>query len=270
MKGSWRASGASAMLGLALLACGGKRSTAPDASGAAGDTTGPASAHGGSTQDGAGPPGGSLSETSETNGASGASGEDAAPPGDLPCLVDPRVPPCKPIEGRPLPGPRPSCPEAEPTVGAPCSEPDLVCGYGDAGSPACRGYYQCAATGWVRDPRMNGYRCDEPPTGYCPAEPPPTATACTPVPSRSSCVYADVSCRCVDGHHWATPGDGWICYGPPRDPLCPLALPNIGEGCSTPGVQCSYWEDCDFPPYSTVFCYSGAWEEGERGTPCQL
>lgn len=260
MKKSWRAGGLGAVLGLALVACAGKRSTTPDAPGTGG-VSGSSSARGGASQEAGGRPGGS---------SSGTSGEDAAPPADLPCLSHPRVSPCEEVEGRPVPGPPPRCPEAEPTVGDPCSEPDLVCGYGDSASPTCRSYFQCAATGWILDPRTSSYRCDEPPTGYCPAEPPPNGTACTPIPYRAPCVYADVSCRCVNGQHWATHNDGWLCYGPPRDPQCPQALPNIGEGCSTPGVQCSYWEDCEFPPYSTVFCYSGAWEEADRGAPCEL
>jgi len=77
-------------------------------------------------------------------------------------------------------------------------------------------------------------------------------------------------CGCVSGNHWATGNDEWLCYGPPGDPSCPGALPNIGEGCSTQGVQCSYLEDCEFPPYSTVLCRAGAWQEGDRGTPCVL
>jgi hypothetical protein len=158
-------------------------------------------------------------------------------------------------------------------LGDPCTNRDLVCGYGDSATPSCRSYYRCVNDAWTRDPEIHQarYPCDEPPADYCPAAPPPPGTSCTPVPARAPCVYEDVSCACVSGTHWATDGtDAWLCYGPPRDAQCPAALPNVGEGCSTAGVQCSYLEDCEFPPYSTVFCREGAWEAGERGTPCNL
>ena len=268
MKSAWHAAGASAMLGLALLACGGKGSSVPDAAGAGGDATGSSgssAAQGGSSQQGGEPRGGS----SGTSAMSGASGDDTDPPGDQPCLEDPRVPPCEMIEDRPLPGPRPICPEAEPMVGDPCSEPSLLCSYGDSPTPTCRSHYECTPTGWILDPRMSSYPCNEPAPGYCPAEPPPPGTECTPISHLAPCVYADVSCSCLSRFHWATQGvDSWLCFGPPRDAQCPRLLPNIGEGCSTPGVQCSYLEDCDFPPNSTVFCHSGAWEEGYRPPPC--
>jgi hypothetical protein len=92
--------------------------------------------------------------------------------------------------------------------------------------------------------------------------------ACTPTLAWAPCVYEDAMCSCMNGVHWASGSDRWLCYGPPRDADCPKSLPNIGEGCATQGVQCSYLEGCDVPPYSTVFCRNGAWEEGERGTPC--
>lgn len=176
------------------------------------------------------------------------------------------------VEDRQLAGPRPVCPEEEPELGEACPRPGLVCGYGSSAMPNCRKHYQCAETGWVEDPHIprDRYPCDEAPPGYCPSEPPPRDTACTPVPARAPCVYAEVQCSCVSGSHWATGTDQWLCYGPPNNPQCPETLPNIGEGCSTPGVQCSYIEDCEFPPYSTVFCRLGAWEEGQRGTPCNL
>ena len=59
MKRSWCAGGASAVWGLALLACGGKHSTDPAPPSAGGDSTG--SSADGSTEDEAGPSGGSSS-----------------------------------------------------------------------------------------------------------------------------------------------------------------------------------------------------------------
>jgi len=148
-----------------------------------------------------------------------------------------------------------------------------VCSYGDAVTPTCRKYYECADKLWRLDPGIDSerYPCDEPPAGYCPAAPPEHDTKCTPIAGRAPCVYADVTCGCVNGQHWAAGGlDQWLCYGPPADPRCPKSLPNIGEGCATQGVQCSYIEACELPPYSSAFCREGAWEEGERSTPCAL
>jgi hypothetical protein len=162
------------------------------------------------------------------------------------------------------------CPEVEPVQGEACKNPDLVCGYGTSIMPSCRSYYRCQGEAWISDPRNDQYPCDEPASDDCPAMPPPAYTACAPVAGRAPCVYAEVSCSCIYGEHWAaSKGDEWLCFGPPSDPLYPKALPNVGEGCSSPGVQCSYLEDCDFPPYSTVVCRQGSWEEGERSTPCR-
>jgi hypothetical protein len=190
----------------------------------------------------------------------------------LPCFDDPlgRVPPCDDPLERPVPGPRPACPDSEPSAGAPCAMEGLVCGYGDAPLANCRNYFACAGGSWTLDARLDSDRFPcEPPADYCPPEAPSLRDPCTAPPGLVTCVYDDVLCNCVSGQHWATDGaQQWLCYGPPDDPDCPETLPNLGEGCATPGVQCSYVEDCEFPPYSTVFCFGDAWEEGYRGTPC--
>jgi len=248
---------------LLAAACGGKGSTS------AGSTGGEAGQPG---QAGASAQGGSAGSAGSA-ASSGAAGLEHDPAADaLPCVNHPRRPPCEVIDDRPVPGPRPICPEAEPVVGETCAEPGLVCGYGDAATPTCRHYYECTETGWRLDPRINEdrYACEEQPEEFCPAEPPPLGLACTPTGAWAPCVYEDAMCSCMIGDHWASGSERWLCYGPPRDADCPKSLPNIGEGCATQGVQCSYLEGCDFPPYSTVFCRNGAWEEGERSTPCLL
>jgi len=248
---------------LLVAACGGKGSANP----------GPTSGQGGeSGQAGASVQAGASGLAGSATGSSGTAGNEANDAAGLPCVNDPleRLGPCQVVGERPVPGPRPICPESEPSVAEACTDPGIVCGYGDSVTPTCRTYYECAGTTWRLDPRGERYPCDEPPPGFCPPDPPPHNTSCTPVPGRAPCVYAGVTCGCVSGMHWATFGEQWLCYGPPSDPTCPETLPNIGEGCATQGVQCSYIEDCDLPPYSTVFCRNGAWEEGERTIPCNL
>jgi hypothetical protein len=215
--------------------------------------------------------GGDAGHSGSDGGASARGGTGGEEPLGLPCFDDPldRVPPCEQELERPVPDPRPVCPESEPQVGDSCTEAGLLCSYGEAATSSCRAYYQCSEGSWTLDTRLDPerYPC-EPPAGHCPPEPPTLGDGCTPPPGYTPCVYEDVMCSCVAGNHWATSAEQWLCYGPPDDPSCPALLPNIGEGCSTQGVQCSYVEDCEFPPYSTVFCYDGAWEEGTRGTPC--
>jgi hypothetical protein len=272
MKGFWSTLCACSLLALHCSGCGGKGSS-NHVSSSAGSSGSP---HGGSSaQAGSGAAAGSSSgAVGGSGGQSGGGDGEADTEAGLPCVKDPlmRQAPCQTGGEHALPGPRPFCPDTEPGLGDTCDNPGLLCSYGDAVTPTCRKYYACAENEWRLDPHIDAerYPCDEPAAGYCPAEPPPYHTSCTPVPGRAPCVYADVLCACVSGHHWAAGTDEWLCYGPPRDPNCPRSLPNIGEGCSTPGVQCSYIEDCELPPYSTVFCRNGVWEEGERSTPCQL
>jgi hypothetical protein len=77
------------------------------------------------------------------------------------------------------------------------------------------------------------------------------------------CEYGQLLCMCVSTALYEDSPGRWLCTGPPEDMQCPATLPNLGDGCSTPGVECYYlWDGCTAAPGSTVFCYDGAWEEG--------
>jgi hypothetical protein len=148
-----------------------------------------------------------------------------------------------------------------------CDTDQLECSYGDSPTPHCRRYYLCDSGSWQLD---SFFVCQELPDGYCPAEPEQAEQCVVEIPGLP-CIYpGDVSCVCQA--HLGAPGapGGWNCYGPPVNTACPATLPNIGEGCSTNGVQCNYAVDgCSAPPNSTVYCFDGAWEEGE-GLSCAL
>jgi hypothetical protein len=190
-------------------------------------------------------------------------GTAGAPDGDVrsPCQG-----PCPDAGGRPVPLPRPECPNAEPVSGSGCDRTGLICGYGDGYISLCRSIYLCSEGTWKRDTVFGqSYRCREVPPGYCPSVPPAWVSGCTiseagtPFP----CAYDGLLCFCKNpGGVPGGPGN-WTCYGPPANPQCPANLPNIGEGCDTPGVQCNYPAGlCPEPPHTNVFCYEGKWEDG--------
>jgi len=180
---------------------------------------------------------------------------------------------CQDDVPRPEPLPRPRCPESEPALDERCAEAGLLCSYGTSPTPHCRRYYKCEAETWIPDPAIydQNYPCEELPSGYCPQEP-AHETACTTAAfGLIPCEYDALACYCVANTIEPIPGATgvWKCYGPPADAACPRVLPNIGEGCATQGVECNYTPYlCDAPPYSTVFCYQGEWEEGTGAVGC--
>lgn len=85
------------------------------------------------------------------------------------------------------------------------------------------------------------------------------------------CEYPGLTCWCDGSGVGQEPGASgfWSCYGPPRDTRCPETLPNVGEGCNTRGVACSYVPDgCFTYPFSTVFCFDRQWEAMENPQAC--
>lgn len=165
---------------------------------------------------------------------------------------------------RVVPGPRPECPDEQPTEGSSCSEVtlDLSCSYGEAANTSCRTFARCVGVTWqITDP---AFECHDPEDGFCPNEQPEQFSKCT-VGSHGSiatCQYpTNVTCAC--GTRERQPGDAsqWGCVGPPSDPRCPVQIPNAGEGCDVQALQCTYAPSaCEGQIYDTVFCYQGQWE----------
>jgi len=177
---------------------------------------------------------------------------------------------CEDDVARPEPKPGPVCPGDAPSEGDPCDENGSLCGYGDASSPRCRDYFECVGMWQIPDTILGYAGCAQPPADYCPADP-RQGEPCvvSEVGSDVPCVYDGVDCFCLGGvlQEPGVPGN-WACYGPPEDTRCPAQLPPVGSGCETSGVECHYAPNgCVAHPYSTVFCFDGAWEPGSR-LPC--
>jgi hypothetical protein len=174
--------------------------------------------------------------------------------------------PCPDAGDRPPPLPRPECPPAEPIEGDACQRPGLACAYGMGSISPCRSYYACSEGTWKRDAMFQKtYPCQEVPPGYCPSVPPPWGINCTisDVGPPYPCVYEGLLCFCTSPFGGPGGAGNWFCYGPPANAQCPASLPNIGEGCDTPGVQCNYPAGiCPGPPHTNVLCYDDSWEDG--------
>lgn len=171
---------------------------------------------------------------------------------------------------RPIPLPRPSCPEQEPQEGTECELEGEVCGYGTEANPQCRSFYECGSSRWARADWQTLYECPEDALASCPSKPPEEGEDCIVGSAGAgfACAVGAVACYCVSGTGAPGTSGRWACYGPPSDARCPALAPNVGEGCSTTGVQCEYAiNGCLAAPYSTMFCFDGRWEEGER-LPC--
>lgn len=233
--------GAAAALFLLVAGCGGSsREGAPAAAAGSGGA-------------------GSGAGSTAGNTGEGAQGGTAPPETGNACSY-----PCKPVPPaeREKPLPPPVCPKAEPGDGEPCDQDRLRCSYGDSPTPLCRRYYQCDAGSWLLD---QAFPCQTLPDDYCPATPAHGDACVVEVPGLPCLYEEDVSCVCVATLAAQGRPGNWRCYGPPPNKACPPTLPNIGEGCSTNGVQCNYAADgCTAPPNSTVYCFEGAWEEAER------
>lgn len=206
------------------------------------------------------------SEGAEANG--GAPAVDPAVSIEWPPKVDPCMGPCPDdISQRPKPLPRPKCPAAEPTLGETCDVDGARCGYGDAAVAMCRDYYDCTDGVWSESRDRPAGECT--PRNACPQTPPERLTACDGV-DGIPCVYDGLECFCIGRYYLSGGGGDWLCYGPPRDVRCPATLPNLGEGCATRGLQCSYGSmDCRSPSFTSVFCFQGAWEQ-QTGVYCGL
>lgn len=188
-------------------------------------------------------------------------GVDAAPRG-APCYSA-----CPPATSRPVALPRPECPESEPVAGAPCTKADLRCGYGGGRTPYCRTEYQCTGTWQITArplplcPDLAGDRCS-------PRMPEPGAACVVGALVDVPCEYDELSCRCA-ASLLVNPGDPgrWLCYGPPADVACPEILPNVGEGCTSPGHECWYDPEGCLDPRLYVACREGTWQRG-TGPKC--
>jgi hypothetical protein len=205
---------------------------------------------------------------SSRNGSGGEAGQGgtessaAGAPADngFPCEY-----PCSPIpdeEREPI-LPRPVCPMDDPLEGDACNTQGLDCSYGEAPNPACRRLYWCDSGLWHRDETIV---CPEVPQDYCSEQPAPRES-CDYSLAGVPCSYDEhVSCVCYSPNGLAA-GAAWFCYGPSANKACPPTLPNIGEGCATNGTHCIYNVDgCYAPRNSTVYCFDGAWQEGDRLT----
>jgi hypothetical protein len=192
-----------------------------------------------------------------TGGLGTTGGDDGSPPSN-PCYGG-----CE--KDRPTPSARPDCPGAEPDEGAACDIAGKLCSYGDNPEAACRHYWLCDGGSWKVDPESTQVACKEVPDGFCPARAEQGAECVVSSAGKGvPCVYPGLSCYCL-GTFNAMPGSSgtWLCYGPPADANCPEKLPDLGEGCSTPGTECKYSADgCTGHKYSSVFCFEGAWEVG--------
>lgn len=179
------------------------------------------------------------------------------------------------VQPRPVPGPRPVCPETQPQPGDSCQDNQLLCSYGDQDDLYCRSSFKCVSGTWtLPEPQtIHTGECKKPPVGWCLAKQKP-GEQCEPSTWGSpGCVYGEdserVTCYCEAFGIGASVG-GWYCYGPPADLRCPSAIPPIGTACGSQGVECNYGPlDCTRHPYASVFCFEGQWQEG-IGPACDL
>jgi hypothetical protein len=207
--------------------------------------------------------GGATSTTGQGGEPASAGGTDTRP-ASYRCIG-----PCPDGPARPVPSARPKCPTLEPNNGDACPDATLTCSYGDAPAAPCRDVYECQQGGagltWTLDPtRQISYPCTALPAGYCPATPPDQLSACTLSSYNTPCVYGSLLCYCGGTGDNLQPGvrGMWDCVGPPADQDCPATLPNLGEGCASPGTECDYAEGCLDPETGNVLCHDGAWELG--------
>jgi hypothetical protein len=188
----------------------------------------------------------------------GAAAEDAP-------SLDPCLGPCPDdLSKRPTPLPRPQCPEDEPEVGTTCTTDGARCGYGSAAVALCRHYYDCTSGRWQQTKPGPATPCE--PRNTCPNTPPARGDHCEAT-DGIPCEYPGLQCFCESRFNFSGGAGNWVCYGPPRDVRCPAALPNLGEGCDTRGLECAYGiSDCRSPTFSAVFCFEGQWEQAADGS----
>ncbi|HWA71984.1 MAG TPA: hypothetical protein VG937_06620 [Polyangiaceae bacterium] len=258
-----------------LFACGGSADkNGSNSAGSGGNESGGSNASGSSGK-ATGGKGNGTGGTGGTSGGSATGGADCAPSdncaGRPPTVGAPEAP-CEggcSIAGRPTPGPKPLCPEKEPTLGDDCPKDGLICSYGDTLEASCRSYFRCSGK-WQSDEVAADYPCTMPPADFCPAKLPAAGSECVVSAAGKgvACVYSELSCYCTGPFIRPGTTGNWLCFGPPADTRCPAQLPNLGDGCDQPGTECHYSADnCSAHPYSSVFCFEGEWEVGS-GYPC--
>lgn len=173
---------------------------------------------------------------------------------------------------RPLPTEKPTCPVDQPDLGYACDlSSDIACGYGDGPTESCRTIIYCIDSVWTIPPEREGRECRLHPEGYCPTEP-AHGEPCVVGPAGADvpCPYADQNMNCICSAIPGIPEGTWACYGPPVDERCPSRMPNMGDGCADPSIQCQYVPGGCASAWETLFCFDGAWEPGASTQICVL
>jgi hypothetical protein len=213
--------------------------------------------------------GGSAGASASNAGAFASSGAPAAAgssdAGKTPCYGG-----CTTEVQRPKASAPPQCPAGEPSAGTACTHESLRCSYGDSRTAQCRHIDECTNGFWQADTSiLDRYSCDPLPADYCPSEP-HHQQPCTIGIVGMPCEYGELSCVCYARDPAPGKHGNWLCYGPPANPECPAIAPNLGAGCGSKGLACNYDGDaCLAAPNSSLFCFDGAWEQGE-GYNCAI
>lgn len=212
---------------------------------------------------------GALSQASDPvpPSNSGPIGEPSETTAKLPVLCGERCEPVEPSD-RPKAGPRPVCPDVAPKEGSSCELSEGgTCGYGDDLGVGCRTVFECRSKRWSVPDYLRGVACRRHEEDYCPRNP-SNGSACVVGEAGQDvpCSYdgaIDCICGALTGSPAGTRGV-WVCYGPPADSRCPARVPNVGEGCDVQALECVYYVDpCGMTRMLSVFCFQGAWQEGE-------
>lgn len=219
------------------------------------------SSSGGSPSGASSSGGGSSEDNPDQSGGT----DDLVAPPNAPPLDTPPVDEVNHIE----PTSRPICPQDEPTEGDACGDtPGLLCSYGDSPDWSCRQLVKCEGT-WKHQDR----NCNEPPVDYCPSKMPhgeecevqDYAGGTVFLGSGVECNYEDkfiCYCNACSRTNICDENQSrWECVGPPQEEECPTVAPNLGEGCSSKGRQCTYGDPCDASG-QVSFCRNGIWELG--------
>jgi hypothetical protein len=136
--------------------------------------------------------------------------------------------------------PRPTSPclSVAPAAGTACSDPSLVCSWGDDARFGCRTVEACDSGAW----KSVGLSCTKA-APVCPAASPGLDGG------LASCTSADLGLTCVYDHEAFTcaPCTGNVCFGENRwlsaalPNACPATEPNYGEECSVAaGTECNF------------------------------
>jgi len=166
------------------------------------------------------------------------------------------------------------CPQNEPSPGESCTDDGILCGYGDSARADCRRLYQCNKTWNDMSPL-----CLQPPEGYCPNTL-PDGEQCEPIDYDGKEVFVGVGVECSYSSgaicycyscNWSRPSckEGkahWDCKTQTEED-CPQLAPNIGEICSTQGIECVYGDLCE-QSGQVLLCSDGSWETSSKRISC--